>query len=258
MSKRSAPYFLKLLSVLAAAAVSWEPVNIEDPPGVAGSELTAIALGERAGPAGTRHRMQQRKDAMRKIPVAWAAAGALGMLRRGNGAPWGSRRAGFGPLLATAMVVLGLAGAAPAMASTAPSMTANGNDVNIAVEGASHSLLFFWAASGTSTWNKQTVAGKGTAFSAPSMTLDVKDVDIAVEGPNNTLLYFWAVNGSSTWHKETVAGTGSTYSAPSITPDSPDIDIAAEGVSGSLYFYWAVNGSGTWNLEQVAPSGTVG
>ena len=144
---------------------------------------------------------------MRKIIISRATAGALAVLCRGKGSPAGSRRTVSGSLLAAAVVMLGLAGAAPAMANTAPSMITSGNDVSIAFEGANHSLLFFWAVNGTATWHKQTVAGTGTAFSAPSMVPDGKDVSIAVEGANHRLLFFWKVNGSATWHKETVAGT---------------------------------------------------
>jgi hypothetical protein len=41
-------------------------------------------------------------------------------------------------------------------------MTTDGNDVNIAVEGASQSLRFFWALNGTNTWHPETVAPKGS------------------------------------------------------------------------------------------------
>ena len=166
---------------------------------------------------------------MRKIIVSRATAGALAVPCRGNGSPAGSRRPVSGSLLAAAVVMLGLAGAAPAMANTAPSMITNGNDVNIAVEGANHSLLFFRAVNGSATWHKQTVAGTGTAFSAPSMAPDGKDVNIAVEGANHSLLFFRAANGSATWHKQTVAGTGTAFSAPSMIPDGKDVNIAVEG-----------------------------
>jgi hypothetical protein len=109
------------------------------------------------------------------------------------------------------VVVLGLAGAAPAMANTAPSMSTNGKDVNIAVEGAHHRLLFFWAVNGSATWHKQTVAGTGTAFSAfsaPSMTTNGADVNIAAEGANGGLDFYWAVNGTQTWNPEQVAPPG--------------------------------------------------
>jgi hypothetical protein len=67
-----------------------------------------------------------------------------------------------GSLLAASVVVLGLAGAAPAMANTAPSMSTNGNDVNIAAEGANGGLDFYWAVNGTATWNPEQVAPPGT------------------------------------------------------------------------------------------------
>jgi hypothetical protein len=99
---------------------------------------------------------------MRKIIVSRAAAGALAVLCRGNGSPAGSRRPVSGSPLAAAVVVLGLAGAAPAMANTAPSMTTNGNDVNIAASGFNGSLDFYWAVNGSETWNPEQVAPPGT------------------------------------------------------------------------------------------------
>src|SRR5579862_3128249 len=124
---------------------------------------------------------------MRKTNVSRAAGGAPAVLCRGTGSPAASRRPVSGSLLAAAaVVVLGLAGAAPAMANTAPSMTTNGSDVNIAVESATHSLLVFRAVNGSSTWHKQAVAGTGTTFSAPSIITNGKDVNIAVEGAHHS------------------------------------------------------------------------
>jgi hypothetical protein len=99
---------------------------------------------------------------MRKMIVSRATAGALDVLCRGKGSPAVSRRTISGSLLATAVVVLGLAGAAPAMASTAPSMTTDGNDVNIAAAGAGSSLDFYWAMNGSGTWNFEQVAPPGS------------------------------------------------------------------------------------------------
>ena len=45
---------------------------------------------------------------------------------------------------------------------TAPSMTNDGNDVNIAAEGANGGLDFYWAVNGTATWNPEQVAPPGT------------------------------------------------------------------------------------------------
>jgi hypothetical protein len=100
---------------------------------------------------------------MRKIIVTRATAGARAVLRRGNDSPAGSRRPGSGPLLAAAaVIVLGLAGAAPAMANTAPSMITNGNDVNITASGFNGGLDFYWAVNGSATWNPEQVAPPGT------------------------------------------------------------------------------------------------
>jgi hypothetical protein len=50
----------------------------------------------------------------------------------------------------------------PALAATGPSMTANHGSVNIAVPGPNHSLRFYWAVNGTTTWHPETVAGPGS------------------------------------------------------------------------------------------------
>jgi hypothetical protein len=52
-------------------------------------------------------------------------------------------------LSATALVPLGAAAVAPALASTVPSMNTVGNDTSVAVQGPNHSLRFYWATNGT-------------------------------------------------------------------------------------------------------------
>jgi hypothetical protein len=44
---------------------------------------------------------------------------------------------------------------------SAPSMTNDDNDVNIAAEGANHRLRF-WAVNGSNTWHPETVAPRGS------------------------------------------------------------------------------------------------
>jgi len=83
-------------------------------------------------------------------------------------------RAGSGRRLAavtvtvTAAVLTAAGTLTPALAATGPSMTVNDGSVNIAVQGADDSLLFFWAANGSSAWFGEAVAGEDTTFSAPS------------------------------------------------------------------------------------------
>jgi hypothetical protein len=86
----------------------------------------------------------------------------------------------------------------------ASEMITDGNSVNIAAEGASHTLGFYWAVNGSSTWNPEQVAGTGTTYSAPSMTNDGSDVNITARGTGQSPWFYWAVNGSSTWHGEQV------------------------------------------------------
>ena len=79
------------------------------------------------------------------------------VLRRGRGSARRGRRIASVSLSAVAAAALAATAAVPAMASTAPSMTTDGNDVNITAEGASHSLDFYWAVNGTTTWHPEQV-----------------------------------------------------------------------------------------------------
>jgi hypothetical protein len=97
----------------------------------------------------------------------------------------------------------------PALAATGPSMTANNGSVNIAIQGPSTSLRFYWAVNGTTTWHPETVAGGNSTAAAPSMTVNGNGVNIGTVGTSNHLKFFWAINGTATWHPETVAGPGS-------------------------------------------------
>jgi hypothetical protein len=129
--------------------------------------------------------------------------------------PFRRGRAGFGRRLAAVTVTAAALTAAgtltPALAATGPSMTGYLNAVGIAVQGPHHSLRFYWARNGTTTWHPETVAraGGSSTAAAPSMTLDGNIVDISTVGTASQLDFFWAVNGSATWNPETVAGPGS-------------------------------------------------
>jgi hypothetical protein len=158
---------------------------------------------------------------------------------------------------ATAAALTAAGSLTPALAATGPSMTANHGSVNIAVPGPNHSLRFYWAVNGTTTWHAETVAGPGSTFSAPSMTVNGNSVNIAAAGSLARLKFYWAVNGTSTWHPETVAGPGSTFSAPSMTVNGNSVNIAAAGSLARLKFYWAINGTSTWHPETVAGPGSV-
>ena len=73
-------------------------------------------------------------------------------------------RAGFGRRLGavtvtvTAAVLTAAGTLTPALAATGPSMTVNNGSVNIAVQGADDSLLFYWAINGVAGWHAETVA----------------------------------------------------------------------------------------------------
>ena len=148
---------------------------------------------------------------MRNSLLARVLAAAPHLTQRRKGLPGRGRgrRIASVSLVVAATAVLGSLGLAPAMASPGPSMTVNGNSVNIAIQGPHNSLKFYWAVNGSATWHAETIAGPGTTFSAPSMTVNGNSVNISAMGPGDRLKFFWAVNGTATWHPETVAGIGS-------------------------------------------------
>jgi hypothetical protein len=76
--------------------------------------------------------------------------------------PSGSRARRPAVVGLAAAAMLAASGIAPAMAATSPSMTANHNFVNIAIQGPRNSLKFYWAVNGTTTWHAETVAGPGS------------------------------------------------------------------------------------------------
>ena len=98
---------------------------------------------------------------MSKTQSASGLSARLFLLRRGLGSGRSSRRITSFSLSAVAAAALGAAALAPAMASNAPSMTVNGNDVNIAAMGPNHRLKFYWAVNGTPTWHSEQVAPPG-------------------------------------------------------------------------------------------------
>ena len=113
-------------------------------------------------------------------------------------------------LLISVAAAVAAAAMTPAIAATGPSMILNNNAVNIVVQGPNHSLRYYWAINGTTTWHAETVAGAGSTYSAPSMILNNNAVNITAVGAKNRLKYYWAINGTTTWHPETVAGKGSS------------------------------------------------
>jgi len=163
--------------------------------------------------------------------------------------------------VARSAVMLTMCGAvllASATAASAVSMTTDGNGVIIAAEGTaqqgtSHTLNFYWAPNGSTTWTPETVQGPGVD-SPPSMTTDGNGIIIAAEGPSNSLYFYWALNGSSNWASERLPG--STAFAPSIATDGNNVIIAAEAPDNSLWFYWVTNGWSNWHAQEVAGPGT--
>jgi hypothetical protein len=136
---------------------------------------------------------------------------------------------------------------------SAPSIAANisGNGVNIAAEGPSNSLDFYWAINGTATWYPEVVAGADSILSAPAISAHDNGVNIVSRnygGGGFGSTFWWAFNGSPTWTPSAVAG--GDLSDPSIVayPGNPGgVHVVARGFLGdSPGVSTNVNGSGTW------------
>src|SRR5580698_7389486 len=120
-----------------------------------------MSLREAMHPAGTRSARVDRRFSGRA-----ESSGATRWRRPDPGSAGNGRRLASASLCAAVVVALGATGLASAVAATGPSMTVNGNAVNIAIQGPGHSLKFYWATNGTSTWHAETVAGAGSTYSA--------------------------------------------------------------------------------------------
>ena len=118
-------------------------------------------------------------------------------------------------------------------------------------------LKFYSQTVGTTQWNPQQVAGRGTTFSSPSIACVGDSTAIAAQGPNNSLEVYFQTIGTSPWNPQQVAGPGSTFSAPSITQVGNSTVIAAAGPNHSVNFFVQAIGATGWNQQQVAPSESV-
>jgi hypothetical protein len=172
------------------------------------------------------------------------------LMRAGRG-----RRLASLSVAAAAGVVLGTAALTPAMASTIAETSTGANIVQRAYNG---DLMFYSAASGSTTWTPEIVDGTRTTDSVPAIAETSAGANITAVADNGSLMFYWAASGSTTWHPETVAGPGTTsfYVGPSIAETSTGVDIAADGPGNTLMLYSAANGSGTWTAQTVAGPGS--
>jgi hypothetical protein len=90
-------------------------------------------------------------------------------------------------------------------------MVQDGNGVNIVAEGPNHSLYFYWATNGTSTWHQETVAGANTTYSAPALANIGNGENLAYFGyydeSEGALMFAWS-DSSGQFHQELVAAAG--------------------------------------------------
>jgi hypothetical protein len=75
-------------------------------------------------------------------------------------------------------------------------------------------LLFYSAASGSSTWGKpEPVAGGVSNSAAPSITANDGAANISDVTSAGDLEFYWAADGSSAWQAEPVPGNGTGTTA---------------------------------------------
>jgi hypothetical protein len=130
--------------------------------------------------------------------------------------------------------------------------------VNIAAEGPSGSLGFYWAVNGSPTWNPEVVAGAGSIGAAPAMIAQGGGVNIVARRYNTLgLVFYWTFNGSATWTPSDLAGE-EAGGQPAIVayPGIPGgVHVVATGsFLGGVAEETNVNGSGTWQ-ETIVCSG---
>lgn len=130
-------------------------------------------------------------------------------------------------------------------AFSGPSLVAGPSGVAfMAVEGASHTLQYYFLRSGL--WHHVQVAGKDTAYSAPSLAEGPSGLGIAIAGPGNSLRYYHRLV-SGKWLMRVINGAGTTFSAPSLVIRSSsqartgdpagEVDIAVENGNHTLSYY---------------------
>jgi len=97
------------------------------------------------------------------------------------------------------------------------SITVNEGTITIAAVGgtvADSQLLFYSAASGSSTWGKpEPVAGGVSNSAAPSITANDGAANISDVTSAGDLEFYWAADGSSAWQAEPVPGNGTGTTA---------------------------------------------
>jgi hypothetical protein len=91
------------------------------------------------------------------------------------------------------------------------SIAVNHGALTIATAGgttAQTQLLFYWAADGSSTWHRETVASSVNNSTAPSITSNDNAANIADITSAGDLEFYWAADGTATWYAEPVPGNG--------------------------------------------------
>jgi len=147
-------------------------------------------------------------------------------------------------------------------ATSAPSIAATGNAINVSTTGANGEVLFYWVYDGSVLWHTETVAAGSPAYTATSIAVDssANSAIIAATGLAGNLEFFSAVYGTGSWHSQGVSGPGSVSLAPVIYADSFDgyngVNICAVGPQGQLLSDYSAFGSGTWYSETIAGPGS--
>ncbi len=139
--------------------------------------------------------------------------------------------------------------------SVSQAVSDTNGSINIAAQGPSHSLYFYWEledSSGnyTGVWNGPLgIGGPGSTWSAPTILAQSNgaadgNFDIAVQGPSHSGDLYWDISG--TWYGPyQFAAPNTVFGTPGMVEDSNgNVQITAEGPNNTMDAYW--NSAGTF------------
>lgn len=128
-------------------------------------------------------------------------------------------------------------------------ITWTGARSGVAATDAHGDLYYFWEASGSAKWHKQSVAkGKpGLSFSKPAIAWTGATVIIVAQDTAGTLLYF-VPGAGGTWRRAEVTSLVGNWKAPEVTgtPGGGAL-VTARTATGKLYSFELTPGSGSVN-----------
>jgi hypothetical protein len=142
----------------------------------------------------------------------------------------------------------------------APSITTGDGSVLISVGNTGGDLDSFTLASGSSSWDYQTVAAG--LFGPSSVTivfdsLDSEYLGLITASSEGTLYFWWEHLAGPGWNQQTVASPGAagSYTGGSVAASNADIVIAAATTTGAVDSFTQPIGASGWTQQTVTTSG---